>query len=126
MEINLFNDASLVPQPKHKVKIEHFTVSPYPDRFRVKVSLKITPFQERPNLVITAHRQPDGRLVSDLDIIATMHYDNEFTMHIRGIDEPSGEYTLTAELYYEIRNPPQHRRQTAFHIPPEADAADAR
>lgn len=118
MEINLFNDASLVPQPKHKVRIETFTVSPYPDRFRVKVQLKLTPFQERPNLVIAAHRM-DGRQVSDLDIIATMHYDNEYTMHLRGLDDPTGQYTLTAELYYETRKPPQDRRQIEFYIAPE-------
>ena len=117
MEINLFNDASLVPQPKHKVKIETFTVSPYADRFRIKVQLKLTPFQERPNLVIAAHRL-DGRQVSDLDIIATIHYDNEYTMHLRGLNDPAGRYVLTAELYYETRNPPQDRRQIEFDIPP--------
>ena len=118
MEINLFNDANLVPQPKHRVKIEDFQVSPYPDRFRVKVNLKLTAFQERPNLVITARRS-DGLQVSDLDVIATMHFDNEFTMHIRGVEEPTGDYTLTAELYYETRNPPQDSRQIEFRISPE-------
>lgn len=121
MEINLFNDASLAPQPRDKVKIEDFGVALYADRFRVKVNLKLTPFQERPNLVLTARRS-DGLLVSDLDVIATMHYDNEFTMHIRGLDEPSGEYTLSADLYYETRDPPQDRRQINFTIPPEGAA----
>ncbi len=116
MEINLFNDANLVPQPKHKVKIEDMTASPYADRFRVKVGLKITPFQERPNLIVVARRS-DGQLVSDLDIIATMHYENEYTMHIRGVDEPEGTYTLSAELYYETRNPAQDSREITFSIP---------
>ncbi len=118
MEINLFNDASLVPQPKHKVRIEDFCVAPYPDRFRIKINLKLTPFQERPNLVISVCRS-DGLLVSDLDVIATMHFDNEFTMHIRGVDDPAGAYTLRAELYYETRNPPQDSCQVDFTIPPE-------
>ncbi len=118
MEINLFNDASLAPQPKGKVKIEDFRVAVYRDRFRVKVNLKLTPFQERPNLAISA-RRVDGLLVSDLDVIATMHFDNEFTMHIRGLDEPSGDYCLTVELYYETRDPPQDRRQLSFTIPPD-------
>lgn len=118
MEINLFNDASLVPQPKHKIRIEEFGVAPYPDGFRVKVNIKLTPFQERPNLVIKAHRS-DGVQVSDLDVIATMHYDNEYTMHIRGVDNPAGDYILTAELYYETRNPPQDARSIDFVIPPE-------
>lgn len=120
MEINLFNDANLVPQPKHKVRIEELQASPYPDRFRVKVNLKLTPFQERPNLLITARRN-DGRLVSDLDVIATMHFDNEFTMHIRGVDDPTGEYTLAAELYYETRDPPQDEAAIGFVIEQDTD-----
>ena len=118
MEINLFNDPGLTPQPKSKVKIEDFRVAVYSDRFRVKVNLKLTPFLERPNLAISAFRA-DGLQVSDLDVIATMHYDNEFTMHIRGLDEPRGDYTLKAELYYESRDPPQDARQINFTIPPD-------
>ena len=119
MEINLFNDPNLVPQPKRKVRIEELRAELYADRFRVKVNLKLTPFQERPNLLITARRD-DGKLVSDLDVIATMHFDNEYTMHIRGLDEPAGTYTLAAELYYETRDPPQHAAEIEFHIPPAA------
>ncbi len=119
MEINLFNDASLAPQPKRKVRIEDFRAEPYPDRFRVKVKLSLTPFQERPNLVITARRD-DGLIVSDLDVIATMHYDNEFTMHIRGLKDPTGRYSMRAELYYESRDPPQDVCELGFEIPPDA------
>ena len=118
MDINIFNDPNLVPQPKDKIKIEEFVATPYPDGFRVKVGLKLTPFQERPNLVIVAHRS-DGKQVSDLDIIATMHYDNEYTMHIRGVDKPAGDYTLTAQLYYEVRNPPQDSKRISFTISAE-------
>ena len=117
MEINLFNDANLVPQPKHKVRIEEFVATPYGDRFRVKVNVKLTPFQERPNLLIVARRS-DGLTVSDLDVIATMHFENEFTMHIRGLDDSAGDYMLSAELYYESRDPPQDKAEIAFVIPP--------
>ena len=119
MEIKLFNDPNLAPQPRHKIKIEQLTVSPYADRFRVKVNLRLTPFQERPNLLITAQHS-GGAQVCDLDVIATMHYDNEFTLHIRGLDEPEGRYALAVELYYESRDPPQDRRQVDFVIPADA------
>jgi hypothetical protein len=118
MEINIFNDPNLVPKPKDKVKIEAFNATAYPDRYRIKVDLKLTPFQERPNMTIVARRE-DGAQVSDLDIIATMHYDNEFTLHIRGVDDPAGTYTLTAELYYETRNPPQDTQVVHVTIPTE-------
>jgi len=117
VEINLFNDANSAPQPKHKVRIEDIGAVPYRDRFRVKVNLKLTPFQERPNLLIVARRS-DGLAVSDLDVIATMHFENEFTMHIRGLDDPTGEYRLTAELYYETRDPPQDKAEIDFIIAP--------
>ncbi len=119
MEIHLFNDANLVPQPKDKIRIEDFRASPYADGFRVKVNLKLTPFQERPNLVIVARRE-DGLQVSDLDVIATMHYENEFTMHIRGLHDPVGAYTMTAELYYETRDPPQDKSQIQFEVAAKA------
>ena len=45
-----------------------------------------------------------------------MHHDMEFTLHIRGKDDPVGSYALTAELYYETRNPPQDQRQEGFQI----------
>ena len=34
----------------------------------------------------------------------------EFTLHIRGIDDPTGDYTLTAILFYENKNPPQDQK----------------
>ena len=39
-------------------------------------------------------------------------------MHIRGLDDPSGKYKLTAELYYESRDPPQDKAEIDFSIPP--------
>jgi len=124
MEIHLHSDDHLVPQPKHKVKIETLSVSPYTDRFRVKVNLRLTPFQARPNLLITARRS-DGFLASDLDVIATMHIANEYTMHLRGLEDPAGDYSLQAELYYESRNPPQATRTVGFTIPPDDHAEGA-
>jgi hypothetical protein len=76
----------------------------------------VTAFLERPNLLLVAHNQEDV-IVSELSIIETMHHDMEFTMHIRNVDDPAGVYTLTADLFYETRNPPQDRRIETFIIP---------
>ncbi|MDZ4764910.1 MAG: hypothetical protein SGI73_10185 [Chloroflexota bacterium] len=103
-------------KPPDQVKIELLEVVPYPDRFRLYIHLLVTPFQERPNLVLTAHDDAD-QIVTELNIIETMHHDMEFTMHIRNRDEPAGVYTLTAELFYETRNPPQDRMIESFMIP---------
>jgi hypothetical protein len=106
-------------QPRDQVRIESLEIQPYPDRRRVFVHIAVTPFEERPNLLLTA-RNEDDRIVCEMSVIETMHHDMEFTMHLRGVDEPEGLYTLTATLYYESKNPPQDERIEAFDIPAES------
>lgn len=120
MDIQFFNDPNRIPQPRDKVRIENLEIRPYPDRFRVHLRIEVTPFQERPNLVIVARNGQD-RIVSELSVIETMHADMEFTLHIRYVDDPTGIYTLTTELFYETKNPPQDRRIETFEIPPASD-----
>ncbi len=115
MDIPFF-PSDAVPKPKHEVRIEALEVTPYPDRSRVHIHVKVTPFQERPNLLLVAHNEED-RIVSELNVIETMHFDMEFTMHLRGLDDPAGVYTLTVDLFYETRNPPQDTRVESFTIP---------
>ncbi|MBL8164606.1 MAG: hypothetical protein JNJ61_21630 [Anaerolineae bacterium] len=115
MEIPIF-PTDRAPKPREEVRIEEITITPYPDRFRVHVHLVVTPFIERPNLLLAAHNE-DDRLVSELNVIETMHHDMEFTLHIRGTTEPAGVYTLSVDLFYESRNPPHDRRIESFVIP---------
>ncbi|MBI5669775.1 MAG: hypothetical protein HZC41_17395 [Chloroflexi bacterium] len=115
MEIPIFpSDRPL--QPKDRIRIEDLEVTPYRDRFRVHIHIQVTPFRERPNLLLVA-RDENNRIVSELNIIETMHHDMEFTMHLRGVADPAGEYMLAADLFYETRNPPQDRREVRFEIP---------
>jgi hypothetical protein len=117
MDIPLF-PSNKVPRPKDEIRIEELVITPYPDRFRVHIHIQVTPFQERPNLLLVAHNEED-RIVSELNVIETMHYDMEFTLHIRNVQDPAGLYTLTADLFYETRNPPQDRRIETFVVPEE-------
>ncbi len=114
MNITLFDQA---PQPKDRIRFEELEIVIYPDRFRVFIHLRVTLFQERPNLLLVA-RTSNGRIAAELDIIETMHHDMEFTMHLRGSDDPAGDYILTADVFYESRNPPQDRRLVSFTVPP--------
>ena len=120
MDIQFFANPNHVPKPPSEVVIESLKVTPYPDRFRIYIEIKVTPFQERPNLFLVLRRS-DGQQVGELSIIATMHNQMEFTMHVRGVDDPAGEYTMDAELFYETRQPPQDQQQITFSIP-EAEA----
>lgn len=114
-----FFDSHLAPKPKDQVKIESVKIAPYPDRFRVLIQINITPFQKRPNLLIIA-RDNDDRIVSELNVIESMHSQMEFTIHIRNVEDPAGAYSLTVDLFYENKNPPQDTMIEGFVIP-EAD-----
>jgi hypothetical protein len=105
------------PKPRDEVVIEALHVAIYQDRLRILVHVHVTPFMERPNLLICV-RTEDNRVVGELNIIETMHNDMEFTVHLRGLDgDPQGWYTVEADLFYETRNPPQDSRVEAFEIP---------
>jgi hypothetical protein len=116
-ELFLF-DNDQVPQPRKKIKITSLTAEPYPDGARVKTEVRITPFQDRPNLELYA-KKVDGPIVAEMSVIETMTPNLDFTMHIRGIDELAGDYILRAELYYEERTDPQHTVEITFRIETE-------
>jgi hypothetical protein len=119
MDINFF-DNDQVPKPKSEVNIQSLKAAPWPDRRRVFIELEVTPFQERPNLILVAHDEND-RVIGELDIIETMHAKMEFTMHLRTQGDPAGTYTLTAELFYDTKNPPQDRKVVGFVVPTESE-----
>jgi hypothetical protein len=115
MEIPIF-PSNHTPYPPNEIHIEEVDIRPYPDRFRVHIHIRITPFMERPNLLLVARRD-DNTIVSELNIIETMHFDMEFTLHIRNVKDPAGNYILDVELFYGTRNPPQDRRMKTFIVP---------
>lgn len=123
MDIPIFS-SDAIPQPRENVKIELLEVLPYRDRFRVFVHIRVTPFLERPNLLLSV-RDADDKLVSEQTVIETMHADMEFTLHLRGISEPAGVYTMTVELFFETRNPPHDQQVEAFIIPEADESAQA-
>ena len=92
-DINIFDDPNQVPKPKEQIRIERVQAAPYADRFRIYAEIDVTPFLERPNLILVL-RNAAGDIISELNIIATMHAKMDFTIHIRNIDDPAGDYTL--------------------------------
>jgi hypothetical protein len=107
------------PRPPEGVRIEALEITPYPDRRRIHIHVKITPFLERPNVLLVAQHESNV-IVGELNIIETMHFDMEFTLHIRNLQDTTGTYTLTADVFYKTRNPPQDRQVAAFTITPPA------
>ncbi len=113
-EINFF-ESSDIPQPRDKIKIERVDVRPYPDGWRAKVVIDVTPFQERPSLEIVVDTIL-GQRVAELSVIETMHRHMEFTIHIRGLSSPVGEYRAGVDLYYEDNQHPQHHLDAPFSV----------
>lgn len=99
MTISFFEPGD-VPQPPEKVKIEHLSATVYPDLWRVGVEIHVTPFMQRPSLEIALFRKPEDKIVASLSIIETMHPKMEFTMHIRGVDDPVGDYNVKVALFF--------------------------
>ncbi len=130
MTISFFEPGD-VPQPPDKTKIEHMNAIPSQDGWRVKIEIHVTPFLQRPNVEIVLLRLVNGGEpfpVADLSIVETMHPRMEFTMHLRGVDDPMGDYSLNAMLYYrdqlkedDTEPPPiqvKDKQAFSFRIPP--------
>lgn len=118
-QINFFAEHE-APLPKDEVRIVSASAAPYPDRQRLRVAVELTPFLERPNLLLMVHDEQD-ELVGEASVIATMHASMEFTLHLRHLVEPAGAHSLTVELFYETRQPPQDRWIEGFIIPAVTD-----
>jgi len=99
--------------PPQEVRITHLTAEPWPDGRRVRVSIEMTPFLERPNVevrLIDCEQQE----VSSLSIIESIDDRMTFTMHIRR-QQILNPYTLTASIEYpEIGA--VHQQSASFEI----------
>ncbi len=73
------------------------TAQPYPDGYRLRVNIEVTPFQKRPYIEVTLY-DSTGDEVASTNIVEPMSWKLEFTMHIRG--ELNNPYMLSAKLYY--------------------------
>ena len=80
-----------------ETRITSLTAAPYPDGYRLRVNIEITPFQQRPHLEVVL-KDADNEEIASTSIIEPLGWKIEFTMHIRG--ELNNPYTLEARLFY--------------------------
>ena len=80
-----------------ETRITSLTAEPYPDGYRLRVYIEMTPFQQRPHLEVTLN-DADGDEIASSSIVEPLTWKIEFTMHIRG--ELNNPYTLEATLFY--------------------------
>ena len=80
-----------------ETRITSLTAAPYPDGYRLRVNIEITPFQQRPHLEVVLS-DANNEEIASTSIIEPLGWKIEFTMHIRG--ELNNPYTLEARLFY--------------------------
>jgi hypothetical protein len=102
--------------PRDEVRVESVKAAPYPDGRRVHVEITVTPFRERPNLEI-AILNADDKIVSTASAIAIMNFRVALTMHLRGVTDPAGDYTVRVQLYYEDAAAPQDTGTAPLNVP---------
>jgi hypothetical protein len=116
IDLILQNNDDLLP--RDEVRVENVKAAPYPDGRRVHVEITVTPFRERPNLEI-AILNAESRIVSNASAIAIMNFRVALTMHLRGVTDSAGDYSVRVQLYYEDVTTPQDTHTAALSIPHE-------
>jgi hypothetical protein len=91
-------DPSDIPLPPEEVRIRELRAEPYPDQRRVRISLEVTPFQQRPNCEIQVSDE-NGNVVASLSIIESIDPKMDFTIHLK-VEDTTGTFTVSSEIYY--------------------------
>ena len=100
-----FQDPNEIPLPPAEVRIRSLRADPWPDGKRVRISMEVDPFQQRPNADITIENSA-GDEVAQINIIESLSRKIELTMHLHG-PVLDGRFTVVAHLYYSepLREP---------------------
>ena len=97
-----FPEDGLERLPPQETRITALDAEPYPDGERLRVNLKMTPFQTRPYIEVTL-TDANGDEVAAASIVEPMSWQLEFTLHLRGAT--ASPFTIT--------RPPLLSRRTA-------------
>jgi hypothetical protein len=115
-----FPEDGLARAVPEETKINLLSAQPYPDGYRLRVNIEITPFQKRPYIEVILNDSA-GAEVASTSIVEPMSWKLEFTMHIRG--ELNNPYTLNARLYYPD-GPSNDPLTFSFDVVPPASDSD--
>ena len=115
-----FFEPEEAPLPPDEIAFREFVVEPLADGRRVRLSLSITPFQQRPSIEVEI-LDPGQQQVSLTSVVEATEPSMSLTMHIRG-EARTGEYTAIARLYYPPQ-PPVDQVRAVFVLPGFGEAA---
>ncbi|HEX2997462.1 MAG TPA: hypothetical protein VHP14_21755 [Anaerolineales bacterium] len=114
-----FPEDHLQRMTPEETRITSLSAEPYPDGYRLRVNIEMTPFQKRPHLEVVL-KDASGDEVASSSIVEPMSWKIEFTMHIRG--ELNNPYMLEASLFYPD-GPSAEPRTFKFNVEPPSPEA---
>lgn len=110
MDINFFDNPQETPRAREEVRFKQIGIFVYEDLRRVAVGLELTPFRERPCIDIVV-KNGSGIIAGSMVIIESLSPNLTLTMHLRD-REPTDEYELTAQIYYDH---PEQKARDNYH-----------
>ena len=102
------------PLPLNKRGFVAFEVEPYPDRKRVRLRIRLAPFEKPPDIEVEILNS-EGKRIADTSVIEVHDRVFELTLHLRG---PEDEGTFRAVVSMRHRGEEViDRVETAFELP---------
>ncbi len=94
------------PRPPEEVEVREVRIEPWPDGRRIKVWVRLTPFQARPHVEIEVFNAQE-QMVASLSVVEPISPELEFTLHLRDA-QPGQAYRLVVSVQYP---PPDYKPQ---------------
>jgi len=110
-------DPNVERLPPADIRFLDLQAEPNPDGKRLRITLNMTPFQEKPNIELNL-TDPAGVIAASVSIVEPVTWKMEITMHIRYLTSNASEnnpasatvrYTLSAFLSYSDLGEVDHR-----------------
>jgi hypothetical protein len=98
MHVQFYDDLDGGPRSREEVRLNKLGLYVYEDGRRVAVGFDMTPFLERPSLLVTI-TNVEGEEAASLSVIEAMEPHFNLTVHLRD-DARLDPYTVEAIVYY--------------------------
>jgi len=109
-----FADPNVERMEPSRTRLLGLNAEPYSDGKRLRVSLELTPFKQRPDIELILN-DSSGQAAATASIVEPAGWKLEVTLHVRAPD-PGGSYRLAASLSYADLGEVD-RREIAIEIP---------
>jgi len=93
-----FFQADQITPADGEVEVIDFRAEPYADQRRIKVTFRLSFFQEPPNAAISLFGE-QGEVITSVDLVNITHPENEITLHIPRSVNSACEFQLELTLF---------------------------